>query len=74
MRVGVAFTPAQLQIDGGLSEAEMGELESFKLRVRDEPARFAVTTREGYTGSGSSEGIFLVLVVLGICLIRRVQK
>jgi len=47
------------------------ELATFQQRVKDEPARFAVSTRPGYTGSGSSEGIFLLMVVLAICLVRR---
>lgn len=47
------------------------ELESFKQRVKEEPAQFMVTTREGYTGGGSSEGVFLLLVVLAVCLVRR---
>lgn len=46
------------------------EVAAFQQRVKDEPTRFAVTTREGYTGSGSSEGLFLLLVVLAICLLR----
>jgi rhombotail lipoprotein len=71
---------AQLREDGVRGFAEAGaelkknlavELEAFKQRVADEPARFAVTTRAGYTGSGSSEGIFLLLVVLATCLLRR---
>ncbi len=74
---------AQLREDGirGFNEAGVQltqnlalELESFQQRVKDQPTQFAVTAREGYTGSGSSEGIFLLLVVLGICLVRRIEE
>lgn len=47
------------------------ELDSFQQRVKEAPAQFSVTAREGYTGGGSSEGIFLLLVVLAVCALRR---
>ncbi len=61
------FTEAGAELKQNLTT----ELASFQQRVKDAPAQFAVTTREGYTGSGSNEGIFLLLVVLAICLVRR---
>jgi rhombotail lipoprotein len=61
------FDEAGAQLKQNLA-AELG---TFKQRVKDTPQSFAVTTREGYTGSGSNEGIFLLMVVLGICAIRR---
>jgi rhombotail lipoprotein len=64
------FTEAGIELKENLAV----ELEAFKLRVKAEPARFAVTTRDGYTGSGSSEGIFLLMMVLGICLVRRIGE
>ncbi len=50
------------------------ELAAFQQRVKDEPAQFAVTRRPGYTGGGSNEGIFLLLVVLGICVVTRLGR
>lgn len=36
------------------------ELDNFKVRVQERPEQYSVSTREGYSGSGSSEGFFLL--------------
>jgi rhombotail lipoprotein len=64
------FDEAGVQLKQNLAT----ELESFKQRVKEAPQNYAVTTREGYTGSGSNEGIFLLAVVLGLCLLKRIGK
>ncbi|MDY6982286.1 MAG: rhombotarget lipoprotein [Pseudomonadota bacterium] len=75
--------PAQLREDSVRGFAEAGvelrqnlkrELEAFQQRVKEQPAQFVVTTRPGYTGSGSSEGLFLLLVVAVVCLLWHAQR
>lgn len=38
------------------------ELENFKARVKEQPEQYRVSLRSGYSGSGSTEGLFLLLV------------
>ena len=50
------------------------QLEVFKKRVREKPKEFQVVHREGYKGSGSTGGLFLLLILLfGINFLKRIS-
>lgn len=56
------FEQASAQLEVNLAK----ELEEFKLRLREAPEQYEVVHRGGYTGGGSVDALFLVMLSIGL--------